>query len=291
MAGKDASALTGTRRAGSLGAALAGSLAVHGIAVAAVIALGRANLPEPLPMITVEIVAHASPGSGTRPAIKGADRPAPGSSRAAAPPSAERSEAAKAPAEPPPARIDPPQRQARPAAPAQAVKTAEPPRDRAPAEAVVPPPRPKPPPEPRPAASNSPGPKPPVSKRVLRETAEAARRKTETARIPSSAALTTGAASAYSPPRVGGGSAGNPMPTYPERARERGIEGRVVLAVRVGADGRALAVKIDRSSGAAELDRAAADAVRRWRFEPARQGGLAVEGTVSVPIRFRLIEN
>ena len=70
--------------------------------------------------------------------------------------------------------------------------------------------------------------------------------------------------------------------------RERGWEGLVVLTVAVTAAGAPDSVAISRSSGHETLDRAALEAVRRWRFEPARRVGMAIAGTVSVPIRFRL---
>ena len=80
--------------------------------------------------------------------------------------------------------------------------------------------------------------------------------------------------------------AANPKPVYPERSRALGEQGRVVLRVRVGADGRALEVSVLQGSGYPRLDRAAREAVGRWRFVPARQGGVAVEDSVDVPIRF-----
>ncbi|TIC84751.1 energy transducer TonB [Crenobacter intestini] len=80
--------------------------------------------------------------------------------------------------------------------------------------------------------------------------------------------------------------AANPKPVYPERSRALGEQGRVVLRVRVGADGRALEVSVLQGSGHPRLDRAAREAVGRWRFVPARQGGVAVEDSVDVPIRF-----
>jgi protein TonB len=47
-------------------------------------------------------------------------------------------------------------------------------------------------------------------------------------------------------------------------------------------------VEIRTSSGVERLDRAALDAVRRWRFVPARQGDTPVDAWVLVPIRFSL---
>jgi len=92
------------------------------------------------------------------------------------------------------------------------------------------------------------------------------------------------------PPGFEVGSADNPLPHYPTLARRRGIEGTVTLEVRVRADGLPERVAIGRSSGSGLLDAAALEAVRRWRFRPARRAGVPVEGDVTVPITFRLVE-
>lgn len=80
----------------------------------------------------------------------------------------------------------------------------------------------------------------------------------------------------------------NPHPAYPAASRRLGEEGRVVLRVRVGADGRPLAVDLEKGSNFSRLDEAARDAVTRWRFVPARRGDESVEGLVLVPLVFRL---
>lgn len=80
----------------------------------------------------------------------------------------------------------------------------------------------------------------------------------------------------------------NPKPHYPKFARDRGQQGRVLLAVRVGADGRPLTVRLERSSGFPLLDAAAQEAVERWRFVPARRGQTPVEAWAQVPIAFGL---
>jgi protein TonB len=77
-------------------------------------------------------------------------------------------------------------------------------------------------------------------------------------------------------------------PDYPERARREGKEGRVLLRVLVDTDGRSEIVQVDSSSGSELLDQAARDAVRRWRFSPARDGDKAVPSWVKIPIEFRL---
>jgi protein TonB len=80
----------------------------------------------------------------------------------------------------------------------------------------------------------------------------------------------------------------NPAPEYPRASRSLSEEGRVLLRVQVGEDGRPLQVLLDTSSGFARLDRAAREAVARWRFVPARQGQQAVTGWVKVPVVFEL---
>lgn len=80
----------------------------------------------------------------------------------------------------------------------------------------------------------------------------------------------------------------NPAPVYPPLSRRFGEAGRVVLHVRVSADGLPLSVEIRRSSGFDRLDEAALRAVGRWRFVPARRGDAAVESSVLVPLTFTL---
>lgn len=78
----------------------------------------------------------------------------------------------------------------------------------------------------------------------------------------------------------------NPKPVYPALSRRMNEEGKVLLKVRVSAQGTALDVAISKSSGFPRLDAAAVDAVTRWRFVPARRGDEAVDSSVIVPITF-----
>lgn len=82
----------------------------------------------------------------------------------------------------------------------------------------------------------------------------------------------------------------NPPPVYPVLSRRRGEQGRVLLRVQVSAQGTAERVEVHTGSGHARLDAAALEAVRRWRFVPARRGDAAVAASVLVPIVFRLGE-
>lgn len=82
----------------------------------------------------------------------------------------------------------------------------------------------------------------------------------------------------------------NPPPAYPREAFWRNQQGRVQLLVDLDARGRPTQVAIERSSGFVLLDTAAAAAVRRWRFVPARRWGLPVASRTRVPIVFRIVE-
>lgn len=76
-------------------------------------------------------------------------------------------------------------------------------------------------------------------------------------------------------------------PAYPVEARARHLEGVVMLLVSVDATGCVTNARLLSSCGHALLDRAALTAVTSWRFEPARQDGVAVAAQVEVPVRFR----
>jgi protein TonB len=78
----------------------------------------------------------------------------------------------------------------------------------------------------------------------------------------------------------------SPPPKYPSAALRRGDSGEALLRVHVGTDGVPYAIDLIRGSGSRLLDRAATDAVRKWRFRPAISGGQAVNGVVQVPIAF-----
>lgn len=81
--------------------------------------------------------------------------------------------------------------------------------------------------------------------------------------------------------------AGNtPSPTYPAHSLRRGERGKVLVQATIGVNGVPESVAILHSSGSRDLDRAAMDAVRRWRFQPATQGGRPTTGVVNIPIDF-----
>jgi periplasmic protein TonB len=80
----------------------------------------------------------------------------------------------------------------------------------------------------------------------------------------------------------------NPAPRYPPLARRMRQEGKVVLRVLVDSGGGASQIEVRNSSGSDVLDEAALEAVKRWRFVPARRDDQPVAAWVLVPITFTL---
>ncbi|WP_411834841.1 energy transducer TonB [Pseudoxanthomonas mexicana] len=83
--------------------------------------------------------------------------------------------------------------------------------------------------------------------------------------------------------------AGNVEPKYPPAALRSGIGGTVMVRAEIDADGQPVAVNLVERSGNRELDRAALNAVRQWRFEPAIRNGRATSSVVQVPVDFKPI--
>jgi TonB family protein len=104
-------------------------------------------------------------------------------------------------------------------------------------------------------------------------------------------------------PGSGGGTGGGPFrpgsgitppqvlrevrPDYTQDARRRGIEGDVVLEIVVRRDGGVGDVRLLQGLGAG-LDQRAIEAVRQWRFSPARRHGTPVDVIVEVAVEFKL---
>jgi TonB family protein len=104
-------------------------------------------------------------------------------------------------------------------------------------------------------------------------------------------------------PGWGGGTGGGPYqpgsgvappvllrevrPGYTDEARRRSIEGDVLLEIVVRQDGSVGNVRVTRTLGAG-LEQKAIDAVRQWRFGPARREGQPVDVVVEVSVEFKL---
>jgi len=79
----------------------------------------------------------------------------------------------------------------------------------------------------------------------------------------------------------------SPDPEYTELARTTRLEGTVVLWLVVGVDGKAADICIERSLGYG-LDEKAVEAVRSWKFDPAKRDGKPVPVAINIEITFRL---
>jgi periplasmic protein TonB len=92
--------------------------------------------------------------------------------------------------------------------------------------------------------------------------------------------------------RVGGGVSAPkalyaPDPEYSEEARKAKYQGTVVLWLVVDASGRPQQIRVQRSLGMG-LDEKAIEAVKQWKFDPARKDGQAVPVMINVEVNFRL---
>jgi protein TonB len=242
--------------------AYAASVLLHGAIVAALVVElpRRFSEPEEPPGLEVILGALQAPGTAAV-----ADDPPPAIEPIPEPPAPQALQApppVSPPAPPPPL---PPM----PEAPAVAAL----------AELPVPPPLPPPPP--RPAAPRA-TPSPPVSEApvvrpLLSETLAAAM----------AAPPGTGTEGELTPVREVPGIR-NPPPVYPEAARQRGQQGAVGVRLRIDEDGSVLRLEVIESSGHPLLDQAVIEALRRWRFAPATQGGRPVAADFLHRTIFRL---
>jgi len=157
------------------------------------------------------------------------------------------------------------------------------------------PPRREPPKPVRAVAPPAPRPAPPAPVLALPEpqAREGASFTVEPARVPEPAVAapeqqTQVASVAVTAPSFNAAYLRNPSPRYPASARRAGTQGTVTLRVQVTREGLVARVDVEKSSGSPHLDAAALEAVKAWRFVPARQGAEPLESWVLVPIVFRL---
>ena len=78
------------------------------------------------------------------------------------------------------------------------------------------------------------------------------------------------------------------QPKYPPQALRQRHEGTVTLMILVGVDGSPKDIKVEKSSGYRELDRAAVETAQKWRFNPMIRNGQKIEGYARVPVTFNL---
>lgn len=80
-----------------------------------------------------------------------------------------------------------------------------------------------------------------------------------------------------------------PPPDYPVEAAARGDHGTVTVRILVDAEGAPSGVEMAKSSGSHDLDNAALQTVRNWRFKPARNSNdQPVPGSIEIPFEFNV---
>ena len=77
---------------------------------------------------------------------------------------------------------------------------------------------------------------------------------------------------------------------YPKKAVRRGWQGQAVGAAEILPDGAVGRTALARSSGHAELDNAARDSIKTWKFGTAQDTEDAVPQFVDIPVTFKLDE-
>jgi TonB family protein len=79
-------------------------------------------------------------------------------------------------------------------------------------------------------------------------------------------------------------------PEYPRDAMREGVEGSIELRFTVKADGKVADIEVVTANPPQTFDRAAISALRRWRYEPRREDGVAVDSRTRVRLEFKLTD-
>ncbi|RZO91110.1 MAG: energy transducer TonB [Limnobacter sp.] len=163
-----------------------------------------------------------------------------------------------------------------------------------PPKPVPPPPKPEPKPVPTPKPVAKPTPKPTPKPEPVREVAqEPVQQAAPTPPAPPSAPVQQAtpapeAPAPVTPPRTDAAHLNNPAPQYPALSRRLGEQGRVMLDVYILPDGSVGEIKLNRSSGFPRLDNAALQAVKTWKYVPAKRGDKPIPFWYVQPVSFVL---
>ena len=284
--------------------ALGLSVAVHIVAALLIVLLPRVLPRQPVARETgtVELLMveqkGAKPSAAPRPAAERAARAQPAPPRPAQPPAVKQAAqppAVKQPAQPPKPAIkapDPALQAAGPMVPRSPDVAAPKPTDAAPKPAeAAPKPTDTTPPKPAEAASPKPAQAVPAKARPAEATPRPAQpppAAPQAAPVFDLAGTDSESNAVALGPNIVPASPDdrfrNRPPIYPPEAEIRGQHGTVLVMIHVSEDGLASSVDVAQSSGVEVLDRAAVDAVRKWRFRPAVRQGRAVP--FAMPFRF-----
>lgn len=165
----------------------------------------------------------------------------------------------------------------------------------APEQVTKPQPKPLPKPEPKPEPAKpkkrqppkaKPLPKAPPSEKAIQAPAP----EPEVAKPVKAAPAKTAppAAPAVQPPSAQAQGLQNRAPKYPQLSRKKKEQGTVLLKLLVKADGTVGTISVLKSSGFSRLDQAALQAVKHWRFVPAKQQGQSIDFWYEMPMTFAL---
>jgi periplasmic protein TonB len=83
-------------------------------------------------------------------------------------------------------------------------------------------------------------------------------------------------------------AAGDFQPPYPPQLLRTNVEGRAVVRVLIGADGRVKQVAIISADDPLFADATERQALRKWRFKPATRDGAPVETWKQMTVRFEI---
>ncbi|MEO7346669.1 MAG: energy transducer TonB [Opitutaceae bacterium] len=74
-------------------------------------------------------------------------------------------------------------------------------------------------------------------------------------------------------------------PEYPPELRREGVSGLVMVKCTIDESGNVVDPQVEKSSNMA-FEKPAVDALKKWKFKPAKQDGTPVAIKVSIPIKF-----
>lgn len=78
-----------------------------------------------------------------------------------------------------------------------------------------------------------------------------------------------------------------PPPRYPDSLKREGVSGVVAVVIVIDEKGGIMDCKIAKSSHP-DFERPALEAVKNWKFKPAKKDGNPVKVRVTVPLRFNV---
>lgn len=76
-------------------------------------------------------------------------------------------------------------------------------------------------------------------------------------------------------------------PTYPSELRREGVEGLAAVSCVIDETGVVISAKVTKSSNPG-FEKAALEAIEKWKFKPAKKDGKTVKVRVTIPFRFNL---